>query len=493
MLVDPSLWTTFHRARDALLNALREAPLVNDIYATPSPIKAMPPASTKSLIQAISEAEHEIESAQNELSSVRSYLAHNRAIVTNWSSPLAILPYELIQDIVSYIVVTPGRQREIMRLSHVSKRWREAVLAMPQLFTTANWNTWPHPLIELWCQRAGTQPLNISLGDRAIDQLRDECGSELLSLVNSCTSRWGRLNIYFNDVRLKDKGVANALQRLLQGSTPLLHRLNIFAQKRENETMLLDLHDCPPLNVSLSGVWVLFGACSTSVTDLTLQLSHFDSLSRVVDVLSSCPLIQILKLDLAHYSDNIVDVTRTTQTMLPSLVHLELHTIRTDFVTDIGRILCCFNIPNLNSMTVTTTAHAWGNNDLLPLLVKCYSCIFCGLHQPSILQEQTIPNAQNISVLKYRPTDWHSSSYELEHLGMEPTIFAHLKELHVLYEPARIYINRYSMLGEVIRDIVDFRKGSITHLTTPPFGDDIVELLRGRVPHFNVCPFICYM
>jgi hypothetical protein len=377
MLVDPSLWTTFHQAKDALLNALREVPSVNDIHVTPPPIGAVPPASMNSLIQAISEAEHEIEIAQNELSSVQSYLAHSRAIVTNWSSSLAMLPYKLVQEIVAYAIITPDQQHRIMWLSHVSKRWREAVLAMPWLFTTADWNAWPCPLVELWCQRAGTQPLNISLGDRAIDQLRDGRGSELMRLLNSCTSRWGELEICFNDVRLQHEGVAEAVGRLLRGSAPLLHRLTLFTFKRESGTTLVVMFDCPPpLNVSLSGVWASFGACSTSVTDLTLQLSRMDALSRVADVVSSCPLIQKLKLDFAYYSEGHFGFTdtRTTQAMLSSLVHLELHNIRTNFVKDIGQILRRFNIPNLNSITVGTV---YPDEDLLfPLLVKCLPDVY---------------------------------------------------------------------------------------------------------------------
>jgi len=489
MLADPSLWTSFHRARDALLNALRD-----DIYATRPPIKAIPPASTKSLLQAISQAEREIETAKNELSRIRSYLAQSHAIVTNWSSSLAMLPYELIQGIASYVIVTPGRQREIMRLSHVSKKWREAVLAMPRLFSTANWNTWPCQLIDLWCQRAGTQPLNISLGDRAIDQLRNERGSELMRLLNSRTSQWGRLEICFEDVRLRHSGVRKAVQRLLQGSAPLLHHLTLFTDKSEHETTLLVLFDCPlPLNVYLSGVWVLFGTrrrCSSSVTDLTLQLTHRDQLSRVVDVLSNCPLIQRLELDLAYYSGGIVDLTRTTQTTLSSLIHLDLHNIRTENMAFIGKILRCFNTPNLNSITVVPNAP--DNKNLLPLLVKCYSCVFCSLPQP-FLQERAIPNAQNISVLNYHLRNWDSSSYQLECLGMEPTIFTHLTELHLLYEVYYIDSERYSRLGKVIQDLVRFREGSITHLTTPPFDDNIMEVLRGRVPHIKVCHSGCHL
>ena len=486
--MDPSLWTTFHQARDALLKALREVPSVNDIHVTPPPTRAIPPIP---LIQAISEAEHEIETAQNELSSVRSYLAHNRAIVTNWSSSLAMLPYELIQEIVSYAVVTPGQQREIMRLSRVSKRRREAVLAMPWLFATANWNAWSYPLIELWCQRAGTHSLNISLGDRAIRQLWSERDSKLMSLLHSCAPRWGELEIRFEGFRLKWEGVAEAVQRLLQGSTPSLHHLTLFTAKRENETTLSVMLDCPPpLNVSLSGVWVFFGACSTSVTDLALQLSHLDSLSRVVDVLNNCPLIQRLKLDLEHYSEGLVDFRHTRQTMLPSLVHLELHNIQTKFVTDIGKILSRFRIPVLNSITVAPVASAELNDKkLLPLLIKCYSDVFCSFLQLFILQERTIPNAQNISVLNYCSGELDPPICHLKCLGMEPTIFTRLTELHLPYKPSIYCIdsNRYSRLGQVIQGLVHFREGSITHLTAPPFDKNIMESLRSRVPHLKVC------
>jgi len=54
--------TTFHRARDALFMLCARC---RDIYATPPPIRAILLVSMKSLIQAISEAEHEIETAQN--------------------------------------------------------------------------------------------------------------------------------------------------------------------------------------------------------------------------------------------------------------------------------------------------------------------------------------------------------------------------------------------------------------------------------------------
>jgi len=305
--------------------------------------------------------------------------------------------------------------------------------------------------------------LNISLRDQAINQPRDERGSELMCLLNSCTSRWGKLDIFFGS---EYEGVSGVVGRLLQGSAPLLHHLTLYANKRENETMTLVTLDCPPpLNVSLSGVWVLFGACSTSVTDLTLNLRREDPLPRVVGVLNNCPLIQRLKLGLADYLEGNVGFTCTTQTMLPSLVHLELHNIRTVFVTHIGQILRCFNIPNLNSITVQLVPD--GPNGLFPLL------------------ERTIPDVRNISVINYRVGDWNPS---LECLGMEPTIFTHLTELHLLYEQYYIYDKLYSRLGNVIQNLVRSRRGSITHLTIPPFGDNIMELLRGHVPHLKVGP-----
>jgi len=174
-----------------------------------------------------------------------------------------------------------------------------------------------------------------------------------------------------------------------------------------------------------------------------------------------------------YYSGGLHGFTHTTQTMLPSLVHVGLYNAYGEQpMKDIGQILHCFNIPNLHSITI---APLGSHSGLLPLL------------------ERTIPNAQNISVLNYCPRDWSLSNDQLKCLGMEPTIFAHLTELHLLYEMGRMYYEPYydqmhSRLGKVIRDLVHFRKGSIIHLTIPPFDDDIIEFMRGHVPYLKVSP-----
>jgi len=79
------------------------------------------------------------------------------------SSPIVILSLEPTRDIVSLVVSSAEQRRTIMRLSHVSQGFRRTVLDMSWLFTDADWNDWPTPLLDLWCQRARAQPLTICL------------------------------------------------------------------------------------------------------------------------------------------------------------------------------------------------------------------------------------------------------------------------------------------------------------------------------------------
>jgi len=94
------------------------------------------------------------------------------------SSSVAALPLELIQDIISFTVVSADRRNLIMVLSQVSQKFRLAVLDMSWLFTYADWNNWPTPFLELWCQRARVRPLTIYLTRPTVRRLSDGEGPE---------------------------------------------------------------------------------------------------------------------------------------------------------------------------------------------------------------------------------------------------------------------------------------------------------------------------
>ena len=113
MLGDPALWQAFYNAKDALISALREAPLVDQ---APFGLCAgrdtgSVPAST--FLQCITEAVHEVETVQSELSSLRSYLIRRRAIITNPHTLPGMLPIELLQKIISLLVPYPATTAQL--------------------------------------------------------------------------------------------------------------------------------------------------------------------------------------------------------------------------------------------------------------------------------------------------------------------------------------------------------------------------------------------
>ena len=145
---------------------------------------------TSALIPVISKYEQEPKSLNN-LSRIRTHLKQRLAAIQNLSSPIEMLPMELMQPIISFVVGSAERHRVILRLSHVSQKFRTAVLSMPWLFTDADWNHWPPPLLVLWYERAQSQLLNVKLNYHAVWLLHDGREPKLKALLESYSSRWG--------------------------------------------------------------------------------------------------------------------------------------------------------------------------------------------------------------------------------------------------------------------------------------------------------------
>lgn len=287
---------------------------------------------------------------------------------------LAILPHETIRQIVSYTISSPAERQAILQLSHVSGRLRETVLDMSRLFTDADWNTWAYPLVEVWCQRAGTQPLKIFLCDLTIRRFREGSASKLRILLGLCSPRWGELSICVNRVRMEEQGVVDTVEGLLQGSAPLLHALTLCTEGWESTTATLNFKlDCrSTLRVQLLGIWALFSAPPTLVTDMTLQLHRPAEFPCLVDALRSCPLLQRLTLDFWHCTGGLIDIVPSEQSSLPSLVHLEFTGIWEGHAEPIKAFSRCFAIPNLNSITVSAY-DPLGSTDLFRMLVRSHS------------------------------------------------------------------------------------------------------------------------
>ncbi|KAF8311843.1 hypothetical protein DL93DRAFT_1363981 [Clavulina sp. PMI_390] len=72
------------------------------------------------------------------------------------------LPHELLRDIFRFAAL-PSQQSAVLRLTHVSNRWRNVACECPWLFTEAIWDRWPNELIELWCSRASQSLLTVRM------------------------------------------------------------------------------------------------------------------------------------------------------------------------------------------------------------------------------------------------------------------------------------------------------------------------------------------
>ena len=177
------MWQALYQAKDALISALREAPL---LYQAP-PFRLRSGKDTGSVpasafLQCITEAVDEVESVQSKLSNLRSYLISSHTMITDRHSLPRMLPIELLQDIISLAVPYPRDDyHTTLRLSQVSKRFRDAVLDISRLFTEPKWIRWPVPLLELWCQRACNNPIEICVYDSVLYSV-----SEVSKLCSSC-------------------------------------------------------------------------------------------------------------------------------------------------------------------------------------------------------------------------------------------------------------------------------------------------------------------
>lgn len=146
-------------------------------------------------ISDIAEAEHELRAVQDELAAAQALLFRKRVEVSASFSPIGALPPELIRMILSH-VCDASHPILVMRLSHVSRMWREAIISNSSLFTCANWDLWNHMLVRLWCTRAGSKPLTIKLGaDAMCDIINHEGGRRLCDVFTSCVPQLRHLHI----------------------------------------------------------------------------------------------------------------------------------------------------------------------------------------------------------------------------------------------------------------------------------------------------------
>lgn len=311
------------RTNNALANALNEVPLA---YHTPS----VRPEKT---------------AAQPVIS-----LQFTEEATANQHSPFNILPSELLREVISLAISNTNNRPEILRLSHVSRRFRDTVVDMPTMFIEADWNDWDISLVELWCWRARDQLLKIHLNATTARSLGVGAAPKR-ALLESCSSRWGTMMISLSGA--KDANTATGLKRLLENSAPSLHTLGLCSSETHSPWNQITLNCAPPFRVlHLDGTWIRFPASHVSVTDLTCALKGSEWIP-CMDAITSCPLLHSLTLELYDCEQPAREVARPhMDAVLSSLLHLGLKGIIREDLPLILQLFGHLDTPNVNSLKI---------------------------------------------------------------------------------------------------------------------------------------------
>ena len=301
------------------------------------------------------------------------------------SPPIVMLPPELMRGIISFAVGNPREYHAILALSQASQSFRQAALDLSWLFTEANWDRWPTPLLDLWCKRARTQPLTVSLSLLTIHRLALGGAPELKALLESYSQHWGTLAF---EIRLQrsdeDERRIRFVERLLQCACPLLHTINGQAYYSAPSTEFRTLHlrpDCLPSlqTLHLYSIWPLFSASPTSVTELAHTCTRPMHWSPLLDAVKACRHIQRLTIDSWGYHEGnpITFPDASGKVVLPSLTLLELWGLAAKLSPAISQFLSYCDIPKLESLNIWVSARLPGVfRSLCQDLVTHRSC-FC--------------------------------------------------------------------------------------------------------------------
>ena len=271
-----------------------------------------------------------------------------------------MLPPELMRGIISFAVDDPSEHYEILGLSQVSRSFQQTVLDMSWLFTEADWDFWPTPLLDTWCQSAHAQPLAVSLSPLTIHSLTVGEAPELKALLESYSQHWGTLLFKVHPQRSdKDRKYIRFVERLLQCSCPWLHTIDGRTLAHSPSTEFTTLHLRPVCLPSLQtlhlhNIRTVFSASPTSVTELAHNCSYPEHWSPLLEAVKSCRLIQRLTIDALDYygRNSITSPAASAEVVLPSLTLLELRGLTVNLAPVISQFLSYCDIPKLESLNI---------------------------------------------------------------------------------------------------------------------------------------------
>jgi len=475
MLLDDSVWLQFRQAKTSLFGALlsRQSSSVHILSTPPSQRDAMR-TKTNNLISSLLEVEHELKAVQQEVQRVYDSISRERAAAEMSLCPVGVLPPEVIREIVSHTIVGAHARRDIFRLSHVSRLWRDVVIGFSALFAEANWQKWPVWLVDTWCSRAAPHLLKVYLGDsaRGMSNYADQS-----SLLRKVSMQVGKLQVVTSPLRRQT--VNDAAKGVFDLHMPSLQYLNVKAVTDTEPFFNLHAGNVPTLRVlEATNLIPRISAPLTNVIGLRYHPVSLGTLwCHGENIFSNLPNLQHLALDIAAVHG--IWLAKTQPLPLPLLVSLEVRWTAERQIDEVLLFFSAFSLPGLQSLVLHDEYYS---DKSYPILLKSLVCVRGHEYRTSVLtseQGQQVPHLRAL----YSFNDFDFRTWETVLPVLTPTestavIFPDLQELVFLISSDSAHYcsdEHYNLL----RDFVLARGGTLTRLSIPPISNaNILNPLR---------------
>ncbi|KAF8306954.1 hypothetical protein DL93DRAFT_2171905 [Clavulina sp. PMI_390] len=158
-----------HNNLNAALTSLLHKPSFQRLQHVATFPPADRPNATVALQTQISQISHimsrleEWKTLQKELEHIYHQFNVVKGSLLSCLSPVGSMPHEIIQQVAEFAVDSPRHTRQILTLSHVCRKWRQAVFDISNLFTSPDWLHWPSTTRHDWLARAGERTLEARL------------------------------------------------------------------------------------------------------------------------------------------------------------------------------------------------------------------------------------------------------------------------------------------------------------------------------------------
>ncbi|KAF8311199.1 hypothetical protein DL93DRAFT_2169239 [Clavulina sp. PMI_390] len=394
MLAPQSIWDAFEKSHSALLEAISSALQSPSFLETHHVLNLLPSQRQFSAIyrdkDRVVECRKRISDANKALEKIDAICFAAEGVLEMRIQPVAVLPLELIQYIVNFVIESPNEWKKIFRLSHVSHTWRSAVFAMPKLFISPNWSGSSRDVLEAWITRAGLNPLHVEVlpcvkrdaWDKIyrmslavvpylyrVQSIQIDCeGKGVLEFPPAFTSIFRDYNlpilerVFFSRKypaklliradrapRLKDLHSFHALLKLTHYESLQVRSLGMRVHSADDLNHLMDiarLQDSPfhltmynhSLETNNVGFPTRHGGSSAWVNVISLSLSLQGQPGRLGDLIRQLEMPRLISLELvspnkAVFETIVQNLPRITESSIKKLVILlSEHRVQCDFI-----------------------------------------------------------------------------------------------------------------------------------------------------------------